>query len=91
MFNPESSLIGKNEIEARLVAEKIDLLIESRGSIGVVAFSEEQLSCLWNILSERTQQKLTDRLNDNTAFFKSLENVQGDECDHLIYFFWICS
>ena len=45
------------------------------------------MNCIWNNLSAKTQDKLTNRIDDNTAFFKALENVQGDECDHLLISF----
>ena len=77
----------QNEVEAKEIAKEIEVRLNSRTSIGIVAFSEEQLNCIWNNLSSKTQGKLTLRLEENTAFFKSLENVQGDECDHLLISF----
>jgi superfamily I DNA and/or RNA helicase len=38
-------------------------------------------------LSPKTLQILEDRIENDTAFFKALENVQGEECDHLIISF----
>ena len=77
----------KNEIEAKEIAKEIEVRLTNKNSIGIVAFSEEQLNCIWNNLSAKTQGKLTLRLEENTAFFKALENVQGDECDHLLISF----
>ncbi len=77
----------KNTVEAKRVAEKIEELLNSNDSIGVVAFSEEQLNCVWKELSDKSQNRLQDLLENNRGFFKSLENVQGDECDHLIISF----
>ena len=74
----------KNEVEAKAIARKIETLISQKGSIGIVAFSEEQLNCIWNHFSKKAQQNISERLDSNNGFFKSLENVQGDECDHLI-------
>ena len=58
-----------------------------RTTPSIVAFSEEQLNCIWSEMSATSQQKLSDRLDNNQGFFKSLENVQGDECDHLFISF----
>lgn len=77
----------KNLEEAKAIAQTIDSALTKKGSIGIVAFSEEQLNCIWGELSNSAQQKLTDKIDNNEGFFKSLENVQGDECDHLFISF----
>ena len=77
----------KNKIEATQVAKKIHETIKIPGSIGIVAFSEEQLSLIWNLLSKADQNLLSEKIESNNGFFKSLENVQGDECDFLIISF----
>ena len=77
----------KNKIEAIQVAKKIRETINIPGSIGVVAFSEEQLSLIWSLLSTADQNILSQKIESNNGFFKSLENVQGDECDFLIISF----
>ncbi len=77
----------KNEIEAKKVADEIEVMLEKDDSIGVVAFSEEQLNCIWNNLTSKSKEKFENQLDANKGFFKSLENVQGDECDHLIISF----
>lgn len=75
----------QNVIEAKKVAEAIsNSLSKSEGSLGVVAFSEKQLKCIYSQLSSENQQLIDGRIDDNSAFFRALENVQGDECDHLI-------
>ena len=78
---------GKNPSEAQRVASYIEAHIQAKGHLGIVAFSEEQLSTIWQALPPEVQHQLTDRMASNTAFFKALENVQGDECDHLIISF----
>ncbi|MBI1836353.1 MAG: hypothetical protein HYR91_03710 [Flavobacteriia bacterium] len=65
---------------ALLITEKIQF---ENPSIGIVAFSQTQLNCIWNHLDNNTQNKLQDLIDLNLAFFKSLENVQGEECDFL--------
>lgn len=77
----------KNKEEATAIAQHLEILIKEDASIGIVAFSEEQLNCIWDSLSTSTQQILSHRLDRNEGFFKSLENVQGDECDHLLISF----
>jgi len=77
----------KNCAEAKIIALQIEKLLQKSESIGVVAFSEEQLNCIWNKLSEKYKNKFQENLENNIGFFKSLENVQGDECGHLLISF----
>ena len=77
----------KNEQEAIEVAKLIEKQLLASNFFGVVAFSEEQLNCIWSQLSAGNQQLLVEKTENNLAFFKSLENVQGDECDILIISF----
>ncbi|NRA11050.1 MAG: hypothetical protein HRT57_03735 [Crocinitomicaceae bacterium] len=77
----------KNSEEAKSLAKSIEDILSKKGTVGIVAFSEEQLNCIWSELSASSQQKLSERLENNQGFFKSLENVQGDECDHLFISF----
>ena len=84
-FCPEGVFVQrKNEIEAEKIARAIEkqLLIAS-DSIGVVAFSQEQLSCIWEYLSSEAQEKITENLDAGKGFFKTVEQVQGEECEHL--------
>ena len=77
----------KNAIEAEALIARTEPFLNSGESIGIVAFSEEQLNCIWNTMSNEMQQNLTKKLEKNQAFFKTLENVQGDECDRLFISF----
>lgn len=74
----------QNIQEAKKVAELISTALKSTQSIGIVAFSKDQVNCIWNSLSEGDKSKLEDRIEENEAFIKPLEKVQGDECEHLI-------
>ena len=74
----------QNKQEALAVAKFIAPLLFKNESIGIVAFSETQLSCIYEHLSFEAKQMLDERLEQNTCFFRALENIQGDECDHLI-------
>lgn len=74
----------KNIPEAKCIAELIKKKIDSKEHLGIVAFSETQLAEIYSQLSTSVKEKLENRLDDDTAFFKALENVQGEECDHLL-------
>jgi hypothetical protein len=74
----------ENEQEAKKVAETIEKHLNEQLSLGIVAFSETQLACIYRHLSTSAQQILDERIEQNTCFFRALENIQGDECDHLI-------
>jgi hypothetical protein len=52
-----------------------------------VAFSEAQLSCIYDHLNTETRSILDQRIEKDSIFFQSLEKVQGDECDRLIISF----
>ena len=74
----------KNEKEAKLVASFIEQVIDSENHLGIVSFSETQLTEIYAQLPVLVKEKLENRLENDTAFFKALENVQGEECDQLI-------
>jgi len=77
----------QNIEEAKAIASALEKNLSENKTIGVVAFSEEQLNCIWSQLSTKSQQQLTERMENNQGFFKALENVQGDECDRLLISF----
>ena len=77
----------KNIPEALQVAAELEKALTESKTIGVVAFSEEQLTCIWENLSQKSQTEISRRLEANQGFFKALENVQGDECEHLFISF----
>lgn len=77
----------QNEIEAKAIAKEIESNLKSKKNIGIVAFSEEQLNCIWKQLTPKSQEQLSEQIENNLVFFKALENVQGDECDHLLISF----
>ncbi|MDD2984612.1 MAG: AAA domain-containing protein [Crocinitomicaceae bacterium] len=74
----------QNIEEAKQVATQIEKSLLSSNSIGIVAFSEQQLNCIWKQLSVSAKEKLTEKMENSTAFFRTLEQVQGDECDDLM-------
>ncbi|MFT5858983.1 MAG: hypothetical protein ACI865_001079 [Flavobacteriaceae bacterium] len=77
----------RNLPEAIALKSSIEALLTSSNSIGIVAFSEEQLNCIWDQLGGKLQESLTTHLEKHGGFFKALENVQGDECDRLVISF----
>ncbi len=78
---------GVNIEEAKAVAKHIKEQLQKNEIIGIVAFSETQLQAIWKMLDVSSKNKLQERIEDETAFFKSLDKVQGDECDVLIISF----
>lgn len=75
----------KNQQEALAVADYLEGFKNwDTQSMGIVAFSEEQLKTIWKACSARVQELITIKQEENTLFFKALENVQGDEADCLI-------
>lgn len=78
---------GQNEIEAIEIAKEIEKRLPLTENLGIVAFSEIQLNLIFSKLSNNSQELLLQRISDNTAFLKTLEQVQGDECDLLLISF----
>lgn len=76
-----------NPKEADALVQVIRERLLSPQSLGVVAFSEEQLSCIRSAMGAEVFSELENHQEQHGGFFKALENVQGDECDHLIVSF----
>lgn len=74
----------KNQLEARRVVELIKQHLRSEESIGVVAFSQEQVKQIWELIPSQLEDEILDRIERRLFFIKALEKVQGDECEHLI-------
>lgn len=74
----------RNEVEATAIVRFISNQLPRSKSIGIVAFSEEQLNCITQQLDSNTYEALLAHQETHGGFLKALENVQGDECDHLI-------
>ncbi len=73
-----------NDREAKAIAAHISKRLTQKKSLGIVAFSEEQLACIWKQFDASTQEELLLHQETHGGFFKALENVQGDECDSLV-------
>ena len=76
-----------NRVEAKEVAKFISSKLTENSSLGIVAFSESQLEEIFEHLSLHAKNLLQERIDQDDIFFKSLENVQGDECEELIVSF----
>jgi hypothetical protein len=72
-----------NIAEAIAVARFLETLPSGK-SIGIVAFSEQQLECIWQNCSPQLQERITKGLEKDTCFFKALEQIQGDEADLIV-------
>lgn len=84
-FCPDGEFIERRNIaEAKKVKDLISDALKHSKTIGVVAFSQEQLDEIWINLDSNSKNQLTALIECNKAFFKTLEKVQGDECEHLI-------
>nr|WP_294861185.1 AAA domain-containing protein [uncultured Fluviicola sp.] len=75
----------KNQVEAKSVADFLENFSDwETKTLGIVAFSEEQLKTIWKTCSPRVQNLISLKEDENKVFFKALENVQGDEADILV-------
>jgi superfamily I DNA and/or RNA helicase len=77
----------QNINEAQALAKDLSKLLKQNDKIGVVAFSVQQLHCIYTQLSQKDQAILEDKINQRQAFFLALEQIQGEECDHLLISF----
>ena len=77
----------QNQTEAKALAQQLRTLLPIEQKIGVVAFSETQLNCIYQELSSADQAILETRIQDRSAFFLPLEKVQGEECEVLLISF----
>jgi superfamily I DNA and/or RNA helicase len=75
---------GVNVIEAKVLAQLVEKALLSSDKYGVVAFSEAQINMIQANISPKAQQQLEEAIENDRFFFKALEQVQGEECDHLI-------
>ncbi|MEY3585422.1 MAG: hypothetical protein RLZZ243_486 [Bacteroidota bacterium] len=75
---------GVNLMEAKVMAQLVEKALMSSEKYGVVAFSEAQLTTIQANMSPRAQQQLEEAIDKDHFFFKALEQVQGEECDHLL-------
>lgn len=77
----------KNNEEAKILAQHLHTLLPLSQTIGVVAFSENQLNCIYQALNNTDQVLLDERIQERSCFFLPLEKVQGEECEILLISF----
>jgi superfamily I DNA and/or RNA helicase len=73
-----------NKEEALELVKKLEDVIDINKSIGIVAFSEQQMNLIWKIIPDELKRKCLTKIENNTLFFKTLEQVQGEEADLLL-------
>ncbi len=81
---------GLNVNEAQTVCDFIIQeiqKIDDHKIIGIVAFSESQLKTIEQKIPAKYTPIIDELLESNRLFFKTLDQVQGDECDVLIISF----
>ncbi len=74
----------ENNLEAKELVSILIPLLKTDKRIGVVAFSEQQISCIIKNISTSYLDSIQEKINEGYLFFKSLEQIQGDECDVLL-------
>ncbi|WKN43154.1 AAA domain-containing protein [Tunicatimonas pelagia] len=77
--------VWKNQINEPEASKVIDLLKQlhsesTEKSIGVITFNVKQQDLLLDLIDTATDTDFT-----NLSFVKNIENVQGDECDIIIF------
>lgn len=76
----------KNREEAQAIARFLENYSWKK-SIGLIAFSEEQLNCILEFCSPKVIEQLEKQQEQNKGFVKALEKIQGDEADCLVISF----
>lgn len=83
-FCPDGKYIDRTNIpEAKAVARFLETIPENK-SLGIIAFSEQQLQCIRQQLSLLLLERLEEGVENGQVFFKALEQVQGDEADSIV-------
>ncbi len=84
VINADGQFINRiNHREAKIAAEEIQHCIKhGEKELGIVAFSQTQLDAILSRIPEKIRDELME--GDRPGFIHSLENVQGDQCSHLI-------
>jgi len=73
-----------NLVEARKAVELLLSYLPNQKSIGVVAFSQQQIDLILSEIPANYLSTVAEAIENNQLFFKSLDKVQGDECQQLI-------
>lgn len=74
---------GTNPKEAQEIVTFIESNLSKRGGLtGIGCFSLAQQKVIEKLISK--SKVLKSKIEDESLFIRNLENLQGDECDHLI-------
>lgn len=84
VITTEGKFINReNKIEAAQAATLIEHLVnEGCTDFGVITLSQKQLACISDLLSPKAKDWINEE--HHPILYDSLENVQGDQCSHLI-------
>jgi len=76
---------GVNLMEAMCCVQLLERLLSHKVQrIGIVAFSERQLEAIEKEIDQSKNVRIFEAQETGQLFLKTLEQVQGDECDELI-------
>ncbi|MFM7596683.1 MAG: DEAD/DEAH box helicase [Flavobacteriales bacterium] len=79
---------GINPVEAQAAKDVLfEKLAQKDTRIGLVAFSEKQLKSIVSMCNNEEKLAIELAIESGVLFMKSVEQVQGDECDELILSF----
>lgn len=78
---------GINVLEAKAISKKLPSFLGNDSKIGVIAFSEQQLSQIKSEVFSIVKTKMDELEEQDKLVFKTLDQVQGDEFDILIISF----
>ncbi|MFM7566613.1 MAG: AAA domain-containing protein [Flavobacteriales bacterium] len=76
--------LGEAASARQLLLERIEV---SQNRIGLVAFSEKQLKVILRCFTLAERHKLDIAQAEGQLFLKTLDQIQGDECDEMIISF----
>jgi hypothetical protein len=80
----DGSNIEEAKLACKLLLERIGII---NNRVGLVAFSEKQLRAINVLFSPSERQKIEMAQAKGQLFLKTLEQIQGDECDEIIISF----
>jgi hypothetical protein len=80
----DGSNIEEAKLTCKLLLERIGII---NNRVGLVAFSEKQLRAINALFTPSERQKIEMAQAKGQLFLKTVEQIQGDECDEIIISF----
>ena len=77
----DGSNIEEAKLACKLLLERIGII---NNRVGLVAFSEKQLRAINALFTPSERQKIDIAQAKGQLFLKTVEQIQGDECDEII-------